>query len=219
MSGSKGETSRDLASIRHALNRALDRAGSTDDQKEVVVSAMEPFIGEHRRSLVSTRVDQNRALKDLEDLTAGLATFYQGAKQLLLRGRYSSGRRKHTPGELAEMEGTPSTHYADTTGESAIWDEDITDGIARTIADLAQTIRSANSIKEWLLALSSTDVVERAKRTIPDCMACEDACVGRVLAGFDEKCYKRWVRTGRPDRNVFIAAVRRERSTTTEAAE
>jgi len=62
------------------------------------------------------------------------------------------------------------------------------------------------------LDLSSTDVRERAKPSVPDCLACGDACVGRVLSGFDEKCYKKWVRAHRPDRVEFINKVKAERA-------
>ena len=48
-------------------------------------------------------------------------------------------------------------------------------------------------------------------------MACGDPCLSRVQAGFDEKCYWRWKREGRPDRVKFIATVRKERDA--EAAE
>lgn len=149
------------------------------------------------------RAEQNQALRDLDSLVADIVKFDTDARRVLLRGRFSSGQKLRKRGELAEMEGTPEAHHHDPTGDDAVWAEKA-DRIGKTIESMASSLSKWHVMSQWILDLSSTDVAERAKRTVPDCLACGDACVGRVLSGFDEKCYKRWTRAGRPDRVAFI---------------
>ena len=151
------------------------------------------------------KLDQIQALRDLEELILIIdEDFGDAAREAILRGLHSSGQRVHKKGEFGEMEGMPGLHHSDPTGEEAIWDER-SDRVEKLIVGLARNIRNSLTTAKWICDLSSTDVVERAKRTIPDCMACGDPCIGGVRGGFDWKCYKKWLRTGRPDRNYFIA--------------
>jgi hypothetical protein len=53
-----------------------------------------------------------------------------------------------------------------------------------------------------------------------DCLACgEPVLHGRVLSGFSEACYRRWVRRGRPDRAKFISETRAAKTAEREARE
>ena len=156
------------------------------------------------------RSEQNRALRELDALVNTVKEFDPLAREAIMRGRFSSGQRRHFKGELGEMDGTPGPHYSDPTGDDAVWDE-IRDTTGKIISDMATAIGQWRVMAQWIKNLSNTDVVARAERTIPDCMACGDPCLGRVQGGFDEKCYWRWKREGRPDRVKFIADVRKER--------
>ena len=131
-------------------------------------------------------------------------------RPVLVRNRYSSGQRVHHRGELAEMEGTPPPHYSDPTGDAAVWNEELPDGIGKTLRGLARVLAGSAELTRWLIDLASTDVVKRAERSIPRCLACNDECYGRVYAGLDPKCYSRWIRAGRPDRMKFIAEIQAE---------
>ena len=165
------------------------------------------------------RDKQNESLRDFDVLVTMFADieFQNALRKVLLRDRYDSGGKIRKRGELGatkpthvNMEGTPGPSHNDPTGEDACWD-DRDDKIKKIVVGLAKTMRNVKSMTEWLGDLSSTDVVARATRTVPDCLACGDPCVGRVLGGFDEKCYKRWTRAGRPDRSVFVNGVQAER--------
>ena len=157
------------------------------------------------------RPEDNQALKDLDELVSAVLFLDLIARPVLVRNRFSSGQRVHHRGELAEMEGTPPPHYSDPTGDSAVWNEEMADGIGKTLRGLARVVSGAGSLTHWLIDLADTDVVKRAERTIPNCLACGDACLDRVYAGLDPKCYQRWIRAGRPDRAKFIADTQADR--------
>lgn len=149
------------------------------------------------------RSQQNQALKDLEEMVSIILEFENDAKHIIMRNRFSTGQRHHQRGELGEMEGTPGPHVGDPTGEEALWDERV-DGIGNAISKMTTAMHEWLTMCRWMRDFAKVDVEARAKRTVPDCLACGDPCVGRVLSGFDEKCYRRWVRGGRPDRTTFI---------------
>ena len=159
------------------------------------------------------RSEQNQAIKDLQALRDLFADdeFYNAAREVILRGRFTSGQRRHFKGELGDREGTPGPHYSDPTGDDACWPDEIPDTTGKIISAMATSLSKWRTMTGWILNLSSTDVKARAKRTMPDCLACDDQCIDRVLSGFDEKCYKRWVRAGRPDRVAFIRMVQEEK--------
>src|SRR5665213_798135 len=137
----KGTSKSDTVVIRQTLSRALAMADIEDVERDFIMETMEPFIGDHHPKVLANRMDQNRILDDLDELVAGLAEFQQGARLVLVRSRFTSGQRKHKPGEMGEMEGTQATHYGDPTGEAAAWNADagsdgaeMVDAIAKTIA-------------------------------------------------------------------------------------
>ena len=148
------------------------------------------------------RAEQNRALRDLDKLVEDIGAFGASARSVILRNRFSSGQKHHKRGELAEMEGTPGPHHNDPTGEDAVWAEKA-DSVGKTITAMSDALSKWGVMAQWVLDLSSTDVAERAKRTVPDCLACGKPVEGRVISGYDRSCYDKWVYQGRPDRMRF----------------
>ena len=158
------------------------------------------------------RSEQNQALRDLDALVEMVSSddFRDTMRHVIMRGRFSSGQRLQQKGELGEMAGTPAPAVGDPTGEEACWGE-VPDPTGKTIMKMADSLNKWLSMAKWIQNLSSTDVAERAEKSIPDCLACGDPCLSGVRSGFDDKCRKRWDRLGRPDRNQFIALVKAER--------
>lgn len=154
------------------------------------------------------RADNNRSLKDWDALVADVAAVDPFVRSILTRTRFGSGQKVHRRGELAEMDGTPGPSYNDPTGEDAVWNQEIEDTTRKAIAGVAKTLHNARVMLEWVQDLSSTDVKKRAKLTVPNCLACDEPCHGRVRAGFDTKCFDEWVALGRPDRLQFINTVK-----------
>ena len=159
-------------------------------------------------------IEQNQALEDLDEmvlLVGNLSKFHSDLQQLILRNRFSSGQRRKRRGELGEMEGSSGTSYSDPTGETAVWEE-TQDATTKAITNMAAMIRKFNALADQVLTVCEADFDKKPKRIIPDCLACGDQVTGRVIAGFDEKCYKRWSRSGRPDRSRFIAETQADRA-------
>lgn len=158
------------------------------------------------------RAEQGEALKDLDELIATIADpgFADDVRHVIMRARFTTGQRQHKSGELAEMEGSPGPYSSDPTGEDACWSE-MADATGKTVSAMCQSLSKWLEMAKWIRNLSSTDVVERAKKTVPDCLACGEPVQGRVHSGFDRSCYDRWDRSGRPDRLRFINQVKNER--------
>ncbi len=165
--------------------------------------------------MTTRRQEQNRALKNVQIMADMMPHLLKEATHVILRNDFTSGQRSHESGELGDMVGTPGPHYGDPTGEEACWGE-LPDATGRAISNLCEKLTECLNSTLNIHDLSNTDVRVRAKRTMPDCLACGDPCVGRVLSGFDEKCYKRWTRGGRSDRMKFIAQIRAEREQSTD---
>lgn len=153
------------------------------------------------------RAQQQQAMKDLAALVDLFANREDDIRALLLRDRFSTGQRLHKRGELGEMTGTPTPHTQDPTGETATWDE-VPDAAGKMISAMARSMRQWMRIVDWFLSLDGTDVVVRAQRTVPDCLACGQPVEGKVISGYDRSCYDRWVYLERPDRHAF--AMRRK---------
>lgn len=146
---------------------------------------------------------QNKALADLDDLSAKMPIFFELARKQILRDRYSSGQRKAIKGELGIMDGTPAPYYGDPTGETAVWDE-VNDKTDKAIRSAHQLILKLINMFERIQ--QSSIVTQETNKTSfkTSCLACGDPIDGRILSGFDERCYKKWIRLGRPDRQIFI---------------
>jgi hypothetical protein len=54
-----------------------------------------------------------------------------------------------------------------------------------------------------VLEVAPRSVMERAERSIPNCLACGDPIAGKIIGGYDRACYDRWIYLGRPDRKHF----------------
>jgi hypothetical protein len=145
------------------------------------------------------------------ELLNSIAAFQDDIQAVIMRNRFSSGMRRRKRGELGELEGWGPPYYGDPVGEEAMFDE-VADHTTKQINSIASMVRTINKICKDLLSQSQIDVRRRALHTIPDCLACGDPCVARVIAGFDDKCYKAWQRQGRPDRMKFIREVQAKRS-------
>lgn len=163
------------------------------------------------------RSDQNKALKDLQELVATIQDFEQDVRHVLMRDQFSTGQLM-VQWDRDDPEAAPPPQHGDPTGEEAIWQERA-DNIGKTISKMADSVTKWHSMAKWIRDLSSIDVEERAKRSVPDCMACGEPCLGRVYSGFDQKCYQRWTRAQRPDRMKFIALVKAEIAKTQENAD
>lgn len=134
---------------------------------------------------------------------------------VLIRDRFTPGTKVKKRGELGKtegtkigMDGTPPPHYNDPTGDSAIWSEEIRDTTHVDIRGLWQTIRNAHNTLTRLNDLSNTDPKKRAERTLPDCLACGEQILGRNRGGFCSRCHAVWLRAERPDRVLFVTAVK-----------
>ena len=154
------------------------------------------------------RATNNRDIRDWDRVVAVVASMDPTIRSVLTRTRFSSGQKVHRRGELGEMEGTPGTSYLDPTGEDAAWHDEVQDTTHKVITGMAKTLHHVRVMLEWVEDLNSTDVKKRALVTVPNCLACERPCEGRVRAGFDVQCYEEWVSKGRPDRGQFINEVR-----------
>ncbi len=159
---------------------------------------------------MSNRRSQNQAYKEWQALTDLWPDLYKLILPILARYSEESGQRRHLSIVVNREDGTPPPSYSDPTGETAIRGQ-INDSIYQDIRAFIDHIHHALNIARKIKAVTPADVAERAQREVPDCLACGDPCVGRIIAGFDEKCYKRWTRHGRSDRSQFVAMVRRER--------
>jgi hypothetical protein len=146
------------------------------------------------------RSDQNRALRDLDELVAMIGDLEDPVRQAIIRNRFSTGQRKHTKGELGDMEGSSVRRISDTTGENAVWDE-MPDAIGRLISKMAKQMHQWKVLCAWLVNLAPP------KSYQPVCRACgEVPDDGRLVSGeYDRKCYNRWVYLGKPDKAKYEA--------------
>ena len=159
-----------------------------------------------------TRRDDNRAIKDYDELVTMLVDGRDEVCRILVRNRFTSGQKMHSKGEFGEMEGEVDPHVSDPTCLAALWDERV-DLVSEKIVDAARKVHDTRSIVKWIRELSNLDATKMDGQPVPDCPACGDPCTGRVLNGvFDEKCYKRWERAGRPDRDEFIDRIQTKRA-------
>ena len=137
---------------------------------------------------------------------------------VLLRGTFDSGHRKKSPDGEPEI-GTPGPSWSDETGESAIR-EPVGDSVESDILAMADNIHNALNIAKKVIAITPTDVAERALDAIPDCAACGDPIAGKIYySRWDEKCrsrFRRWVENGHPadEKLLFEKMVIAERAAT-----
>ena len=208
------------AEVRKAFRAALDAVDLDGEARQIALEAFKSNLRPEPVKRRTRRQEQNQAARDIQTLSDIMPDLLEQALHVIKRNDFTSGERVHRKDELwgpiagtegNDMTGTSEPYYGDPTGEEACWDErDDRTGIiiSAMCTALSQWLTMAQSIHD----LSNTDVRVRAAKSMPDCLACGDPCLGRVLSGFDEKCYKRFVRAGRPDRNVFIQAIKEEKS-------
>lgn len=144
--------------------------------------------------------EQNAALRVLDELVAILVDMEPDVRDAIRRNRYSPGIKRHTPGELGEMEGTPAPTYRgkhgpnlprDPTGEDAVWAEEIDDPVHSTVVEMLTLLIHVRNKARWLKAQKAP------------CAACGKSIEGRAIVGYCRRCYDRWVYLGRPDRDEF----------------
>lgn len=162
------------------------------------------------------RRDQNQALKEFNLLKNLIAELDERVLEVLSRGTFTSGQRKRDKTELApELRGTLA--YADTTGDTAI-SEELADSVTSDVMAMVSHMTFAVNIAKHVLSITPDDVVERAKRSVPDCAACGDPVSGKIFYGrWDEKCrsrFRRWVESGNPsdEKLRFEIMVQNEKS-------
>lgn len=148
------------------------------------------------------RREQNAALQAWNSLKADIDQLDKTITAVLARGTYDSGERRlpKTPGDREEK--SPAPAYNDETGELAIRFA-VDDPIHKDIVAMVRNLHLAASNAKKVLAVTPENVAERARRTVPDCLACHRPVEGRVLSGYDRSCYEKWTRAGRPDRAKF----------------
>lgn len=137
------------------------------------------------------RQEQNRALKALDEAAALIESIRLDFRDAVLRGRFSSGIKKHEPGELGEMEGTPPPVYrgeggqpdTDRTGEAAVWGE-VDDRVGGVIIDMTRNCLVLRNQARWVRD-------QGPARLLPACKECGDPVDGRVVAGCHRRCYDR----------------------------
>lgn len=158
------------------------------------------------------REEDNRTLAALDDLIAVVndPAWQSRIKRLVVRNRFTPGQKLRRRGEMGVMEGIPGPHYSDSTGDDAVWSEEIEDPTGKAIAGMARTVRNLDALAANIFELSTIDPEKRARRSVPDCLACGQPCHGGVRSGFCDRCRKEWDRLHRPDRGEFMARVRRE---------
>jgi hypothetical protein len=154
---------------------------------------------------------QNEALKDIKDLPHLVEALTIHAPQVIVRGQYGSGSftQPRTKGDREDH--TPAPPYSDPTGEEAI-SEERSDRVSQSVEAIVGHLQSAVALSKQVLAITPADTAERALRNVPSCLACGDPCYGRVRSGYDDKCYTRWLRAGRPDRGEFAMTVRKQQA-------
>lgn len=153
------------------------------------------------------RKSQNNTLSEFNELENRLIALRPLILEVLVRATGDSGLRRNV-GKRGDLEsGTPPPYYADPTGEIAMRRQ-FADSLELKIRSMSEHLHYALNLAKNILDITPPDVAERAKREVPDCMACGDPCHGRVRSGFDDKCYTRWLRAGRPDRAAFISHIK-----------
>ncbi len=142
--------------------------------------------------------EQNRALKALDEAAALIDSMRLDFRDAILRGSYSSGIKKHEPGELGEMEGTPPPVYrgemgqpdTDRTGEAAVFGE-VDDRVGGVIIDIADTALRLSNTALVLRNMARWVRDQGPARLFPVCKECGRPIEGRVVAGCHRSCYDR----------------------------
>ena len=158
------------------------------------------------------RKKQNQALRDFNELEQRIESLRPLILAVLVRASGDSDLRRSVHEKSDPEKGTPPPYYADPTGESAMRKQ-FSESVETKVSAIADHLHYAVNLAKNLLDTTPLDVVERAKRTIPDCTVCGDPISGKVFYGrWDEKCrskYRRWVDAGNyPDRDQFEVAYR-----------
>ena len=158
------------------------------------------------------RHEQNKALTEFITLELKIKELKPLVPKVLARGLHSSGRLQQTCEHGISLNRPCKNCGAtrednrpnDPTGELAIHDE-MSDSVATEILSLARHISFALNIANHVLSIVADEDEEKPEREVI-CRACQLPIVGRVISEYDEGCYKRWTRRGKPDRAAFEQA-------------
>lgn len=147
------------------------------------------------------RPQQNTTIKEFEALDRALNELRTRVLPAVSRDTFSSGvylQPKLTKSDPM-FEKDSRTSYADTTGELAISQEQA-DIVYHYVKAISDNIHNALNAAKTVLAITPSDVAERARISTPDCSACGDPIVGKIFYGrWDNKCrvrFRRWVESG-----------------------
>lgn len=157
------------------------------------------------------RNDASKQLDDLELRVKQLKLIFRGVQ---LRAVEDADFRRDPPRRKGDNEPWATCiSYNDETGETAVRDREgetvegyvraMEEHVSKGLTIALQELDYALDRAQVVLEIAPRDAVERAKRTVPDCLACGKPVSGRIISGYDDSCYKAWQRAGRPDRHQF----------------
>ena len=207
------------AEVKKAFRHALDAIDLPPEARVIALEAFKDNLGTTVPKRRTRRQEQNQAIRDIQTLGEIMPDILTKCVQVIKRNDFTNGALYREKGELGphpkkpwqeDMTGHGPPTWGDPVGETACWDESKHDPTGKIITAMCDAMGQWVTMAELLQSQTNIDVRDRAKRTMPDCLACGDQCLDGVRSGFDGKCYKRWTRSGRPDRSQFIATVKRE---------
>ena len=148
------------------------------------------------------RKSQNDAFSEFNELEKRLTSLRPLILEVLTRASGDSDLRRNV-GKHGDLEsGTPPPYYADPTGETAMRKR-FADSVELKVSAMAEHIHYALNLAKTVLDVTPPDVAERARREVPDCLACGQPSAGKIHSGYCPDCYKAWEDGGFRDRKTF----------------
>lgn len=148
------------------------------------------------------RRSQNQALRDFNELATSIETLRPFIMAVLVRASGDSDLRRSVNKKGDSEQGTPPPYYADPTGEIAMRRQ-FADAIELKVKAMAEHLHYALNLAKSVLDITPPDVAERAKREVPDCLACGHPAVGKIQSGYCSNCYQAWKDGGFRERKKF----------------
>lgn len=190
------------AEVRKAFRHAVDAVGLEPEERLVALEAFNESLGTKPQIRKTRRQEQNQAIRDIQTLYEIMPDILTKAVQVIKRNDFTTGSRHHEKNELApdptkpwqeDMTGQSPPTWGDPTGEEACWEESEADRTGKIISAMCVAMGQWLTMAESLQDQTNIDVTVRAKRTMPDCLACGQPILGRVISRYDRSCYDRWI--------------------------